>query len=187
MLTLHSGPTSNQNSTSVTVLYGLRWQLSLFNYLMASPPLRIAVWNGGNNLPFLNIYTTLVAFRALRNSLWRRRHWVTAKFLRHKRGGLKNLTQLYQTDTSQDRWWFRIRLVGQKEFVNVFCEFLSGLVTSRSPKYTITKSSPRVTWSIKRWNVCPEFRRPNGVLVKLNRPKGVVTAVLSISDGSTGI
>ena len=99
--------------TSVTVLYGLRWQLSI-NYLMVSTSLRIGVWNGGNNLPFLNIYAMLVAFRALRNSQWRRRRWVTAKFLRHKRGGLKNIIQFYRTDTSQDLWLFRIQLAGQK-------------------------------------------------------------------------
>ena len=64
----------------------------------------------------------------------------------------------------------------------------SGLVTSKSSKYTNTKSSPRVTWSIKRWKVWPEFLKPNlKVLVKLNKPKGVVTAVLCTSDGSTGI
>ena len=67
------------------------------------------------------------------------------------------------------------------------CERCSGLVTNKSSKYTNTKSSPRVTWSIKRWKVWLEFPKPNGVLVKLNRPKGVVTAVLCMSDGSTGI
>ena len=161
MLTLHSGPTSNQNSTSVTVLYGLRWQLSI-NYLMASTLLRIAVWNGGNNLPFLNIYATLVAFRALRNSLWRRRRWVTAKFLQHKRGGLKNLTQLYQTDTSQYRWWFRIRLVGQKEFVNAFYEFydLGWLPVGRLNIRNEIKSACNVVYkTLKRLSGISQIKR----------------------------
>ena len=61
----------------------------------------------------------LVAFRALRNSQSRQRRWVTAKFLRHKRDGLENLIQLYQTDTFQDQLIFHIWLVGQKEFVDV--------------------------------------------------------------------
>ena len=102
MLTLHFEPTSNRNLTLVTVFYGLRWQLSI-NYLVVSTSQRIAVCNGGNNLLFLNIYAVLIAFRALRNLQWRQRRWVTAKFLRHKRGGLKNLIQLYRTDTSQDQ------------------------------------------------------------------------------------
>ena len=65
----------------------------------------------------------LVAFRALRNLQSRQRHWVTAKFLRHKRDGLKNLIQLYRTDTSQDQLLFCIRLVRQTEFVDVFYAF----------------------------------------------------------------
>ena len=65
----------------------------------------------------------LVAFQALRNLRSRQRRWVTAKFLRRKRGGLKNLIQLYWTDTSQDQLLFRIWLVGQKEFVDVFYAF----------------------------------------------------------------
>ena len=65
----------------------------------------------------------LVAFRALRNLRSRQRRWVTAKFLRHKRDGLKNLIQLYRTDTSQYQLLFRIRLVGRKEFVDVFYAF----------------------------------------------------------------
>ena len=67
------------------------------------------------------------------------------------------------------------------------CVQWSGLVTNKSSKYTNTKSSPHVTWSIKRWKVWPEFPKTNGVLVKLNRPKGVVTAVLCMLDGSIGI
>ena len=66
------------------------------------------------------------------------------------------------------------------------CVRWSGLVTNKLYKYTNTKSNPRVTWSIKRWKVWPEFLKPNSVLVKLNKPKGVVTAVLCTSDGSTG-
>ena len=65
----------------------------------------------------------LIAFRALRNLRLRQWRWVTAKFLRRKRGGLKNLIQLYRTDTSQVQLLFRIRLVGQKEFVDVFYAF----------------------------------------------------------------
>ena len=65
----------------------------------------------------------LVVFRALRNLQLRQRRWVTAKFLRHKRGGLKNLILLYQTDTSQDQLLFRIRLVGRKEFVDAYYAF----------------------------------------------------------------
>ena len=67
------------------------------------------------------------------------------------------------------------------------CVRWSGLVTKRSSKYTNPKSNPRITWSIKRWKVWPEFLKPNGVLVKLNKSKGVVTAVLCTSNGSTGI
>ena len=33
----------------------------------------------------------------------------------------------------------------------------------------------------------PEFHKPNGARVKLKSSKGVVTAVLCTSDGSTGI
>ena len=65
----------------------------------------------------------LVAFRALRNLRSRQQRWVTAKFLWHKRDGLKNLIKLYRTDTSQDQLLFRIRLVGQKEFVDAFYAF----------------------------------------------------------------
>ena len=112
MLTLHFYPTSSRNLTSVTVLYGLRWQLSV-NYLVVSTSQRNAVWNDDNNLPFPNIYAVLVAFRALRNLQSRQRRWVTAKFLRQKRDGLENLIQLYRTDTSQDQLLFCIRLIGQ--------------------------------------------------------------------------
>ena len=122
MLTLHFDPTSSRNLTSVTVLYGLRWQLSV-NYLVVSTSQRIAVLNDGNNLPFPNIYEVLVAFQALQNLRSRQRRWVTAKFLRHKRDGLKKLIQLYRTDTSQDQLLLRIRLVGQKGFVDVFYAF----------------------------------------------------------------
>ena len=66
----------------------------------------------------------LVAFRALRNLRSRQPRWVTAKFLRHKRDGLKNLIQLYRTDTSQAQLLFRIRLVGQLEFVEFFMRFM---------------------------------------------------------------
>ena len=66
----------------------------------------------------------LLAFQALRNLRSRQRRWVTAKFLWHKRDGLKNLIQLYRTETSQDQLLFRIRLVGQKEFVDAFYAFM---------------------------------------------------------------
>ena len=36
-------------------------------------------------------------------------------------------------------------------------------------------------------NVCPAFRRPNSMRVNPNSPNGVITAVLGISSGSTGI
>ena len=95
----------------------------------------------------------LIAFRALRNLKWLQRRWVTAKFLRHKRGGLKNLIQLYRTDTSQDQLLLRIRLVGRKEFVDVFCAFYD-LVWLPVGHPNIQKQnprlSPRLTWSIKR-------------------------------------
>ena len=67
--------------------------------------------SGANHYPRA---PALVAFGALPNLQLRQRRWVTVKFLRHKRGGLKNLIQLYRTDTSQDQLLFRIRLVGQK-------------------------------------------------------------------------
>ena len=37
------------------------------------------------------------------------------------------------------------------------------------------------------WKVCAAFRRPNGIFRNPNSPKGVVTAVLGMSSGETGI
>ena len=160
MLTLHFDPTSSRNLTSVTVLYGLRWQLSI-NYLVVSTSQRIAVWNDGNNLPFLNIY----ASTALGNGeIPSAQTWWPKKL-----------------NSVVPNWHFSGPIIipysasRAKRIRRCFlCVLWSGLVTSRSSKYTKTKSSPRVTWSIKRWNVWPEFRRPNGVPVKLNKPKGGV-------------
>ena len=50
----------------------------------------------------------------------------------------------------------------------------------------ITEGSPRRTWSMKRWKVCAALRKPKGIRVNSNNLKGVVTAVLGISEGSTG-
>jgi hypothetical protein len=40
----------------------------------------------------------------------------------------------------------------------------------------INESRPRVTSSIKRWKVWAALRRPKGILVNSNKPKGVVIA-----------
>ena len=40
---------------------------------------------------------------------------------------------------------------------------------------------------MNRWNVCAAFLRPKGICTNSNRPKGVVTAVLGMSAGVTGI
>ena len=37
------------------------------------------------------------------------------------------------------------------------------------------------------WKVCAAFQSPNGMRTNSNNPNGVVTAVLGISAGSTGI
>ena len=78
------------------------------------------------------------------------------------------------------RWLNKIR----KCFL---CVAWSGLVKSKSFRYTNTKFRPRVTWSINLWNVCLKLCKPNGVWVKLKSLKGFVTAVLWMSDGSSGI
>ena len=66
------------------------------------------------------------------------------------------------------------------------CVAWSGLVTSKSSRWK-TKSRLRVTRSMNLWNVWPELRKPKGVLVKLKRPNGGVTAVLWTSESLTGI
>ena len=94
----------------------------------------------------------LVAFRALRNLQSRQRRWVTAKFLRHKRDGLENLIQLYRTDTFQDQLLFRIRLVGQKEFVDVSYAFYDlGWLPVGHPNIQKQKSACNVVYkTLKR-------------------------------------
>ena len=39
---------------------------------------------------------------------------------------------------------------------------------------------------MNRWRVCAALRKPNGIRVNSNNPKGVVTAVFGMSEGSTG-
>ena len=62
-----------------------------------------------------------------------------------------------------------------------------GLAISTSSIYTYADGIPRNTWSMNLWNVWAAFRSPNGILTNLKSPKGVVTAVLGMSSGATGI
>ena len=172
MLTLHFYSTSNRNLTSVTVLYVLRWQLSVNYWVVSTRYLRSARCFSG-----LTKFT--IASTALGNGkkIPSAQTWWPRKL-----------------NSVVPNWHFSGLIIipysasRAKRIRRCFlCVLWSWLVTSRSSKCTKTKSSPRVTWFIKRWNVWPEFRRPNGVLVKLNKPKGVVTAVLCTSDGYTGI
>ena len=37
------------------------------------------------------------------------------------------------------------------------------------------------------WNVCAAFLSPKGIFTNLNQPNGVVTAILEMLEGETGI
>ena len=58
---------------------------------------------------------------------------------------------------------------------------------STSSIYTKHKCNPPTTWSMNRWKVWPALRKPNGIRVNSNRPKGIVMAVFGTSAGSIGI
>ena len=53
--------------------------------------------------------------------------------------------------------------------------------------YTYTEGKPCKIWSMNRWNVWAAFLSPKGILTNSNNPKRVMTAVLVISSGATGI
>ena len=40
---------------------------------------------------------------------------------------------------------------------------------------------------MNRWNVCAAFLSPKGIFTNSNKPNGVVTAILVMSEGETGI
>ena len=61
-----------------------------------------------------------------------------------------------------------------------------GLAIRTSSMYTYAEVIPRRTWSINLWKVSAAFLRPKGILMNSNNPKGVVAAVLGMSEGATG-
>ena len=67
------------------------------------------------------------------------------------------------------------------------CSSCEALATRMSSVLLYTKSRSRTNSPMKRWKVLVAFRKPKGIVRNSNAPNGVVTAVLGMSAGFTGI
>ena len=61
-------------------------------------------------------------------------------------------------------WRGHIRRRGFWKSSAILCSSAFELATRTSSIQAYVKRKPRLTWSIKRWDVCAALRRPNGVL-----------------------